>query len=84
MAAVQRPISAACITVAVERPLWKDRPAWFLIAEEDRMIAPATQHFMAERMGAHVCSHPIDHTPNVTAPAVVVSVIREAIEAAKS
>ena len=38
LAAVQRPISPACITVAVERPLWKDRPAWFLVAEQDRMI----------------------------------------------
>ena len=26
LAAVQRPISTACITVAVDRPLWKDRP----------------------------------------------------------
>jgi pimeloyl-ACP methyl ester carboxylesterase len=33
LAAVQRPISPACITVKVERPLWKDRPAWFLVAE---------------------------------------------------
>jgi hypothetical protein len=30
--AVQRPISVACITAPVVRPLWKDRPAWFLIA----------------------------------------------------
>ena len=29
LAAVQRPISPACITVKMERPLWKDRPAWF-------------------------------------------------------
>ena len=38
LAAVQRPISPACITVKVGRPLWKDRPAWFLVAEQDRMI----------------------------------------------
>jgi pimeloyl-ACP methyl ester carboxylesterase len=38
LAAVQRPISPACITVAVPRPLWKDRPTWFLVAEQDRMI----------------------------------------------
>src|SRR6202020_2614378 len=37
LAAVQRPISPACISVAVDRPLWKHRPAWFLVAEEDRM-----------------------------------------------
>ena len=79
LAAVQRPISPACITVAVERPLWKDRPAWFLVAEQDRMIVDETQRFMAERMKAQVRSHPVDHTPIVTAPAAVVDIIREAI-----
>jgi pimeloyl-ACP methyl ester carboxylesterase len=79
LAAVQRPISPACITVAVDRPLWKDRPAWFLVAEEDRMIVPETQRFMAQRMQARVRPHPVDHTPHVTAPAVVLDVIREAI-----
>jgi pimeloyl-ACP methyl ester carboxylesterase len=77
--AVQRPISPACITVAVERPLWKDRPAWFLVAEQDRMIVHETQRFMAERMKAQVRSHPADHTPIVTAPSAVADIIREAI-----
>ena len=49
LAAVQRPISVNCITVPSGRPLWKDVPSWFLIAEDDRMIVPATQRFMAER-----------------------------------
>jgi pimeloyl-ACP methyl ester carboxylesterase len=79
LAAVQRPISAACITVPVNRPLWKDRPSWFLIAEQDRMIVRDTQRFMAERMRARVRSHPVDHTPIVTAPSLVVDIIGEAI-----
>jgi pimeloyl-ACP methyl ester carboxylesterase len=77
--AVQRPISPACITTAVERPLWEDRPSWFLIAERDRMIIQETQRFMADRMKARVQSHPVDHTPLVTAPAVVVDLILEAV-----
>ena len=48
--AVQRPIAMPCISTKVGRPLWKDRPSWFLLAEEDHMIVPATQQFMAERM----------------------------------
>jgi pimeloyl-ACP methyl ester carboxylesterase len=79
LAAVQRPISPACITVAVPRPLWKDRPAWFLVAEQDRMIVHENQRFMAERMGARMRSYPVDHTPSVTAPDVVLAVLREAI-----
>jgi pimeloyl-ACP methyl ester carboxylesterase len=79
LAAVQRPISAACITVAMQRPLWKDLPAWYLVAEQDRMILAETQLFMSERMKARVRAHPVDHTPLVTAPSVVVDLIREAL-----
>ena len=79
LAAVQRPISPACITVAVDRPLWKERPTWFLVAEQDRMIAGETQRFMAQRMQAKVRSHPVDHAPIVTAPSAVVNIIREAV-----
>jgi len=79
LAAVQRPISPACITVPVGRPRWKDVPSWFLIAEEDRMIAPETQRVMAARMKATVRSHAVDHTPIVTAPVHVTDLIREAV-----
>jgi pimeloyl-ACP methyl ester carboxylesterase len=79
LAAVQRPLSPACITVKMARPLWKDRPTWFLVAEQDRMIVPETQRFMAQRMQAKLRSHPVDHTPLVTAPDAVVDIIREAI-----
>jgi pimeloyl-ACP methyl ester carboxylesterase len=79
--AVQRPVSVACIGEAVGRPLWKDLPSWFLIAEEDRMIIRDNQHFMAQRMKARVHSHPVDHTPMVTSPDAVTSVIIEATRA---
>jgi pimeloyl-ACP methyl ester carboxylesterase len=79
LAAVQRPISPGCISVPVNRPLWKDRPAWFLVGEQDRMIVHNTQLFMAERMHARVCSYPVNHVPIVTAPALVVDIIRNAI-----
>ena len=79
LAAVQRPISIDCITVPVGRPLWKDIPSWFLVAEDDRMIVPGTQRYMAERMNARITAHAVDHTPSVTAPAVVVDIIRDAI-----
>jgi pimeloyl-ACP methyl ester carboxylesterase len=79
LAAVQRPIAVPCISTKVERPLWEDRTSWFLVAEEDRMIVPDTQRFMAARMKARVRSHPVDHTPIVTAPGVVVDLILAAV-----
>jgi pimeloyl-ACP methyl ester carboxylesterase len=81
LAAVQRPISPACITVAVPRPLWKDRPTWYLVAEQDRMIVRDNQRFMAERMQARTHAHAVDHAPIVTAPDVVLGVLREALSA---
>jgi pimeloyl-ACP methyl ester carboxylesterase len=83
LAAVQRPIAPACISVPVDRPLWKHLPSWFLIAEQDRMIVPATQRFMAERMRAQIRSFPVDHVPSVTAPKTVVEVIRAAMAASR-
>ncbi|MCK1392713.1 alpha/beta hydrolase [Bradyrhizobium sp. 1] len=81
LAAVQRPISGNCITVPAGRPLWKDLPSWFLIAEQDRMIAPETQRFMAERMKANIRTLAVDHTPSVTAPKAVADIIRDALHA---
>jgi pimeloyl-ACP methyl ester carboxylesterase len=76
---VQRPMAVPCISTKVGRPLWKDRPAWFLLAEADHMIVPATQRFMAERMKATIRQHQADHTPSVTAPHLVVETILEAV-----
>jgi pimeloyl-ACP methyl ester carboxylesterase len=81
--AVQRPISVKCITAPVPRPMWKTKPTWFLIAEEDRMIHPKTQHFMAERMKATVRSYAVDHTPLLTAPDKVAEIILPAVQATR-
>ena len=78
-AATQRPIAVACIQEKAPRPAWKTKPSWYLIAEEDRMINPATELFMAKRMDARIRSEKVDHTPLVTAPELVISVILEAV-----
>jgi pimeloyl-ACP methyl ester carboxylesterase len=84
LAAVQRPLNAACIGVKVQRPLWKDRPSWFLVAEQDRMILRETQLFMAERMKARVRAFACDHAPLVTAPGPVVDILLEAVREAQA
>jgi pimeloyl-ACP methyl ester carboxylesterase len=77
-AAVQRPIAVQCIQEAAPTPAWKTKPSWFLIAEEDRMINPKTQHFMADRMRAKVHTYPVDHSPMYTKPDLVINIILEA------
>ena len=75
MAAVQRPISVQCIQEPAPAPGWKTKPSWFLLAEEDRMINPKTQQFMARRMGAKIHSNRVDHSPMYTASDLVVNAI---------
>jgi pimeloyl-ACP methyl ester carboxylesterase len=83
-AAVQRPIAVKCIQEPVPTPAWRSKPSWYLIAEEDRMINPKTQQFMAKRMGATTRSLAVDHTPLLSAPQRVVDIIMEANQAASS
>jgi len=78
-AATQRPIAVACIQEKVPRPLWKNKPSWYLVAEEDRMVSPVTQHFMAQRMGARIRAEKTDHMPLVTAPGPVIELILDAV-----
>jgi len=78
--AVQRPIAMKCIQEKAPVPAWKTKRSWFLLAEEDRMIAPDTQRFMAERMGAKIHAHRVDHSPMYTAPGLVVDLIVEAAQ----
>lgn len=79
--AVQRPIAVKCIQEPVPKPAWRSKPSWFLLAEEDRMINPKTQRFMAQRMGARARSLAVDHTPLLSAPERVVDIIMEAKQA---
>jgi pimeloyl-ACP methyl ester carboxylesterase len=82
--AVQRPISVKSIQEPAAAPAWKSKPTWYLLAEQDRMINPKTQHFMAERMNATVRSFAVDHTPLLTAPDKVADIILEAAKATLS
>jgi pimeloyl-ACP methyl ester carboxylesterase len=78
--AVQRPIALKCIQEPAPKPAWRSKPSWFLIAEEDRMINPKTQHFMAKRMRATSCAFAVDHTPLLTAAEKVMEVIMAAAQ----
>ena len=78
LTAVQRPISVQCIQEVAPAPGWKEKPSWFLVAEEDRMINPKTQQFMAHRMGAKIHSSRVDHSPMYSATNLVTDVILEA------
>src|ERR1700733_2217628 len=79
LAATQRPIAVAAIEEKALKPAWKAKPSWYLVAEEDRMINPVTQQFLAHRMGARIRSEKVDHASLITAPKQVVGMILQAV-----
>ncbi|MBV8890446.1 MAG: alpha/beta hydrolase [Acidobacteria bacterium] len=80
MAATQKPVAVECVQEKMTKPAWKEKPSWFLLADQDRMIAPETQRFMADRTGGHVYAMEVDHTPLASAPDEVVAVINKAVD----
>jgi pimeloyl-ACP methyl ester carboxylesterase len=78
MTATQKPMSRACFVGSVLGTTWRAIPSWYLVAELDRVVAPAIQNAMAQRMNARVRSHPVDHVSPVTEPEPVLEMILEA------
>jgi pimeloyl-ACP methyl ester carboxylesterase len=66
----------------VSEAAWRVKPSWYLHVTEDKMIPPAAQASMAERIGATVVETPGSHAVYVSRPAVVADIIRAAAGAA--
>ena len=62
----------------VTEAAWRTKPSWYLHVTEDKMIAPAGQTSMAERIGAKVTETPGSHAIYVSQPKVVADLIRAA------
>ncbi len=75
LAATQRPIHADAFDDRVSNIAWKSRPAWYLVAEHDRMISPFLQHKMAERSRAMVHAVPSSHVPFLSQPKETTAII---------
>jgi pimeloyl-ACP methyl ester carboxylesterase len=81
LATTQRPATQeALVEPSGPRPLWKDVPSWLLIGEEDRIIPPELQRFMAGRAGAQrtVAIEGASHAITVSRPDATVHPILEA------
>ncbi|MEU4312437.1 alpha/beta hydrolase [Nocardia sp. NPDC024068] len=57
---------------------WSGTPSWYLVAADDRVIPPASQHFMARRMGAVTAEITGSHAVLVSRPREVAVVIEHA------
>jgi pimeloyl-ACP methyl ester carboxylesterase len=86
LAAVQQPISVSAFLgdEPFGPPAWASFKSWFLVSEQDQMIPPAAQHFMAQRTGATVSSVVGSHTSLISHADVVAALIQTAAEAVAS
>lgn len=79
MASVQKPIAIQCFSDKVTNAGWKNLPSWYQVSENDRMIAPEVEKFMAERMKPQkVILLPASHASMVSYPKEVATLIAEA------
>lgn len=79
MAATQKPIAGRCFEDKSGPPAWKNKPSWYQVSEQDHMIPPATEQWMAERMAPQkIVSLQASHASLASHPDVVVSLIEEA------
>lgn len=78
MADSQVPWGVEALGGTITEAAWRVKPSWYLHVTEDKMIAPAGQNSMAERIGAKVTETPGSHAIYVSQPKVVADLIREA------
>ncbi|MCX5338710.1 alpha/beta fold hydrolase [Streptomyces atratus] len=78
MADSQVPWGVDALNGAVSRPAWRTKPAWYLVAADDRMIPPPAQRSMAERSGAQTVEVPGSHSVYVSRPSAVADLIKQA------
>jgi pimeloyl-ACP methyl ester carboxylesterase len=81
MADSQVPWGLGALEGAISLPAWKNKPSWYLVATDDRMIPPAAQRFMSKRAGAKVTESAGSHAIYVSRPEEVAAIIRTATQA---
>jgi pimeloyl-ACP methyl ester carboxylesterase len=84
MADSQVPWGVEALSGVVTQPSWKTRPAWYLVATDDRMIPPDAQRAMSKRAGSTVTETKGSHAVYVSEPGVVASTIEQALKASKT
>jgi pimeloyl-ACP methyl ester carboxylesterase len=84
MADSQIPWGLDALNGVVTAPAWKDKPSWYLVAADDRMIPPGAQRAMSKRAGSTVVELEGSHAIYVSQPGGVAELIETAAETVKA
>jgi pimeloyl-ACP methyl ester carboxylesterase len=84
MADSQVPWGVDALGGTISEPAWRNKPSWYLVATEDRMIPPPAQRQMSERAGATVVEVEGSHAVYVSKPDLVADLIERAASEVES
>jgi pimeloyl-ACP methyl ester carboxylesterase len=76
--ATQTPASQSIFADKSGMPAWKQKPAWYVVAKNDKTINPDLERFMAKRMKAKTIEVESGHVVMSSNPTEVLKVIEEA------
>jgi pimeloyl-ACP methyl ester carboxylesterase len=74
----QLPLSLKAFEAPVDTTAWRDKPTFYVITSEDKVIAPEAQRFFATRMKAQITEVPGSHASLVVHADAVAAVIEKA------
>jgi pimeloyl-ACP methyl ester carboxylesterase len=83
MADSQVPWGVEALSGSISVPAWKNKPSWYLIATDDKMIPPPAQRFMSKRAGSTVVEVKGSHSVYVSKPEEVAALIEIAAKGVK-
>ena len=78
MAQSQVPWGLEALNGTVTQPAWRNKPSWYLVATDDKMIPPPAQRSMAKRAGSTVVEVKGSHAVYVSRPDAVAALIEQA------
>ena len=83
MAISQVPISVTAFGTPITNAAWHNKPSWYAVATEDRMINPDLERFMANRAGSTTIEVKGSHAILTSQPEIVAKLIERAAKEAE-
>lgn len=68
------------LTATVSNPAWKSKPSFYVVADQDQIIPPQIESYMAKQIGATTYHVSASHVPMLSQPQKVAEVILAAAE----
>ena len=84
MADSQVPWGVDALEETISEAAWANKPSWYLIATDDRMIPPPAQREMSERAGSTVEEAAGSHSIYVSQPEAVADLVKKATSEVRS